>query len=257
MSSRQIHSIVAAGLADPRLLARWAADPNALLSLGIAPEELDVGALCKFAGLTTIVRHNGLRQDLPRTFRLLSTARMEIGLFADYAVHLAEAARRLAPDSATRAAELADFIGCWIDPAQPAHLLVHDMARHEVAMLWLGGDAIVLPPPPDRACTTARAETIPAARGAIRLHHFHSDPRSTELEMMPDGLMLGYWRASAAEPLQIVELDAFSYELLRLTDGARSAATLALAITGAAPTCRFFAALEEIAAIGIITLVAP
>ncbi len=257
MSGRQVHSIVAAGLADPRLLARWATDAGALVSLGIAPDELDVGALRKFAGLTAIVRHNGLRQDLPRTFRLLSAARMEIDLFADYAVHLAEAARRLASGSTARAAELADFIGRWIDPAQPVHLLIHDMVRHEVAILSLGRDVVAPSAPLGSPCTAACADAIPSVRGVILLHDFHSDPRSADPEAMLDRLMLGYWRASAAEPLRIVELDAFTYELLLRVDGTLSAAKLAHAMTGAAPTRRFHDALEEIAALGIITLATP
>ena len=257
MSGRQVHSIVAAGLADPRLLARWAADAGALVNLGIAPEEFDVGALRKFAGLTTIVRHNGLRQDLPRTFRLLSAAQIEIDLFADYAVHLADAARRLAPGATARAAELAEFIGHWIDPGRPAHLLIHDMVRHEVAILSLGGDAIAPSAPPGPPRTAARADAIPAVRGVLFLRDFHSDPRSADPEPMPDRLMLGYWRASATDPLLIVELDAFTYELLRRADGTVSAAKLAHAMTGAAPTRRFLAALEEVAALGIITLATP
>ena len=239
------------------MLGRWAADAGSLGSLGIAPEELDISALRKFAGLTAIVRHNGLRQDLPRTFRLLSAARIEIDLFADYAVHLAEAARRLAPGSTARAAELADFIGHWIDPAQLAHLLIHDMVRHEVAILSLGGDAVApstsLGPP----CTAARADAIPAVRGVILLRDFRSDPRSADPEATLGRLMLGYWRASAAAPLRIVELDAFTYELLRRVDGTVSTAELAHAMTGAAPTRRFLAALQEVAAHGIITLAKP
>jgi hypothetical protein len=258
VSGRQVHSIVAAGLADPRLLARWAADAGALAKLGIVPEEFDVGALRKFAGLTTIVRHNGLRQDLPRTFQLLSEARIEIDLFADYAVHLADAERRLAPGAAARAAEFAEFIGHWIDPGRPAHLLIHDVVRHEVAILLLGADAVAPSAQRGPPCTAAVcADTIAAVRGVILLRDFHFDPRSADPEPMPDRLMLGYWRASATDPLLILELDTFTYELLRRAGGTVSVAKLAHEMTGASPTRRFLAALEEVVALGVITLATP
>lgn len=257
MSGRRVHAVVAAGLADPLLLAKWADDADALRELGIAPHSLDLSALRKFTGLTTIVRHNGLRHELPRTFRLLSAARMEIDLFADYVTHLARTGQGLAAAPAERAADLAAFIGEWIDPGDPAHLRVHDMVRHEAAILALGGEA----PPAGQPCPGpgggAGAESIPMVRGAIILHAFHGDPRSAATQAALKPARLGYWRASAAEPLRIVELDLFTYELLCRVDGAVSAARLAAMVTGGEPTKRFLGALDELAALGLLRFGAP
>jgi hypothetical protein len=257
VSGRRVHAVVAAGLADPLLLAKWADDADALREFGIAPESLDISALRKFTGLTTIVRHNGLRHELPRTFRLLSAARIEIELFADYVMHLARTGQRLAGGSAERAADLAAFIGEWIDPEDPAHLRVRDMVRHEAAILALGGEAAPARAPGPASGAAAGADSIPMMRGAIILHAFHGDPRSAGTEAVLEPARLGYWRASAEEPLRIVELDLFTYELLRRVDGTASAARLAAMVTGGEPTARFLAALDEIAALGIITLGAP
>jgi hypothetical protein len=257
VSGRRVHAVVAAGLADPLLLAKWADDAGALSELGIAAESLDISALRKFTGLTTIVRHNGLRHELPRTFRLLSAARIEIDLFADYVIHLARAGQGLAAGSAERASDLAAFIGEWIDPEDPAHLRVHDMVRHEAAILALGGEAAPAGQPSPGPAGTAGADSIPAVRGAIILHAFHGDPRSAGTEAASEPARLGYWRASAAEPLRIVDLDIFTFELLRRVDGAVSATRLAAMVTAGEPTARFLAALDEVAALGIITLGAP
>ena len=107
MSARAVHALVAAGLHDPSLLAQWAAEPAAMGALGLDEGALDVATLRKFSGLVAMVRHNGLREDLPRTFRLLSSAGLGIEVFADYAAYLAAEGRRLAQSPAHRAAQVA------------------------------------------------------------------------------------------------------------------------------------------------------
>jgi hypothetical protein len=76
---------MAAGLADPALLAAWRRDPTLLRRHGVEPNELDLDALWGFAGLAMKVRHNPLRTGLPFTFRLLEVAGLELQVFASYA----------------------------------------------------------------------------------------------------------------------------------------------------------------------------
>ena len=85
MNARRVHAVLAAGVEDPMLIAGWRTEPARLVRLGIEPESLDLNALWKLAGLTIKVRHNGVRQQLPGTFRLMAAAGLEISLFADYA----------------------------------------------------------------------------------------------------------------------------------------------------------------------------
>ena len=79
VNARQVHAVLAAGVENPTLISRWRAEPARLLRLGIDPECLDLDALWKFSGLTIKVRHNGVRQQLPCTFRLMAAAGLEIG----------------------------------------------------------------------------------------------------------------------------------------------------------------------------------
>ena len=64
MKANKVHAVIAAGLQSPALITRWREDPNQLRKCDIEPESFDLDALQKFAGLTTKVRHNGLRFDV-------------------------------------------------------------------------------------------------------------------------------------------------------------------------------------------------
>ena len=74
MNARQVHAVLAAGVENPALISAWRTEPTRLLRLGVEPGTLDLDALWKFAGLTIKVRHNGVRQQLPGTFRLMAVA---------------------------------------------------------------------------------------------------------------------------------------------------------------------------------------
>src|SRR6185295_8649064 len=90
MSASQVHAVIAAGLKDPSLLVRWKQQPDSLRECGVDPEVIDIDALWKFASLTTKVRHNGLRADIPLTFRFLNIAGLEIDVFGAYSTFHAD-----------------------------------------------------------------------------------------------------------------------------------------------------------------------
>ena len=253
MNARQTHAVVAAGLRDPALLDRWIAEPETLAALGMTPGSLDLATLRKFAGLTTLVRHNALREDLPRTFRLLSAAGLEIALFADYAAHLAGTARRLASSPALRAADLAAFVARWIDPDVVLHRRLHDLIRHEATLAMLA--EADLPPHLPHESVAAAPDSVAGLVGRLVLHAFASDPRLVvSTEDAP--VLLGYWRAGQDAPLHIVELDILGFELLGAIDGCRSARQLSLGLTSLPASPAFLAALDAMAALGMIRMCA-
>src|SRR5258708_23978482 len=100
MNARNVQAVLAAGVQHPNLLSQWQTDPAFLRSKGIDPATIDLTALRKFAGLSIKVKHNGLRFDLPLTFRLMGLAGLDIGVFSAYATYCAENGRRLAKTSA-------------------------------------------------------------------------------------------------------------------------------------------------------------
>src|SRR5438067_124802 len=121
MNARNVQAVLAAGVQSPDLLSKWQADPTFLRSKGIDPATIDLAALRKFAGLSIKVKHNGLRFDLPLTFRLMSLAEMDIGIFSAYATYCAANGHRLAKTSAERACDLISFLESWLDLAQKTH----------------------------------------------------------------------------------------------------------------------------------------
>jgi hypothetical protein len=110
MSASRVHAIVAAALENPALLARWKQEPESLRVYGVDPAAFDLDAIWKFAGLSAKVKHNGLRFDLPLTFRFLSLNGLEIEVFGAYAAHKARAGTRYTPTTEGRIVELVDFL---------------------------------------------------------------------------------------------------------------------------------------------------
>ena len=78
MNARRVHAVLAAGVQNPALIEAWRRDPELLRGLGLDPAKVDLDALWKFAGLTLKVRHNGIREDLPLTFRLLHVTELAV-----------------------------------------------------------------------------------------------------------------------------------------------------------------------------------
>lgn len=264
MLARRVHAVIAAGLENPQLLTQWQQEPDQLRCHGVEPDELDLNALWKFAGLTAKVRHNGLRADLPLTFRFLNVAGLEIEVFASYASFCAAEGRRYADSAEGRAQDLLSFLENWLDREKREHAQLRDLIRYELALTRLsraavtidtrrGGEAIGLP----------RAASVPRVRGDVILHEMSCDPRivgttlqekSPRLDDLPAGTFhFCYWRRDATTEIHILELDDLGYYLLSFTDGKRSASSLSRLLGGSRrPTKGFLNALAELAAVGII-----
>ncbi len=254
MSASRVHAIVAAGLENPELLARWQQEPESLRAHGVDPAELDLDAIWKFAGLTAKVKHNGLRFDLPLTFRFLSLNGLEIEVFGAYAAHKSRAGTRYAPTTEGRIVELINFLRDWLDFDQPAHLLLWDLIRHETALAQLR----------KRTPAVKRAR-VPHIAGDIILHEMTCDPRVLgkllrEKSFDPDKLQqsivhLCYWNPGDPEEICILELNELGYHLLSLVDGKRSVADFNRLLGGKSRISkRLKDAFAELARVGVIKL---
>lgn len=262
MTARQVHAVIAAGLEDPRLLARWQREPDQLRGYGINPDELDLGALLKFAGLSAKVRHNALRAELPLTFRLMNVAGLEIDVFASYASF--RAPEPFADTTRARAQDLFVFLEQWLDLERREHAMLWDVLRYELALARLSAAKV---PGSSSAPSSGRilrgASVPPRVCGEIVLHEMGCDPRavgvmlqekSPRLEQVSLGTFyFCYWRSSAAAEIHILQLDELGYYLLSLVDGQRSVSDLSRMIgAGKKPARALLDALAELAAVGII-----
>jgi hypothetical protein len=267
MTASQVHAVIAAGLADPQLLARWQREPGLLRSHGVDPADLDLCSLWKVAGLALKVRHNGLRADLPLTFRLLNIAGLEIEVFASYASHHAAKGGRYADTAEARAAELLTFLEQWLDLSRREHSLFWDLIRHEQALTRLSRLTVTAREPAasePRQRAMPRATSVPRVCGEVVLHEMRCDPRAlaaTLRERSPrleevrlEAMNLCYWRNGTQPELHILELDELGFHLLSLADGIRTAAQLSHCLARSRrPAPQFLRALGDLAAVGILT----
>jgi hypothetical protein len=268
VNARQVHAVLAAGVENPMLIAGWRTEPARLVRLGIEPESLDLNALWKFAGLTVKVRHNGVRQQLPGTFRLMAAAGLEISLFADYAAFRKASGQPYGTATTQRTHDVVQFITSWIDPALTVHALLCDIARHEHALVCLNAplssevrDGIARQ---DLEGGALKASAVPEICGRIMLHEMHCDPlllaaalRKTvpRLEDLPiEARYYCYWRGRQESEITVLELDEFGYYLLSLVDGRRSVADLSHGLAGRRrPTRQFTRSLAQLKELGLLT----
>ena len=263
MKANKVHAVIAAGLQSPELINLWRGDPNLLRNCGIEPESFDFDALQKFAGLTTKVRHNGLRLDLPLTFRLLNVAGLEIELFSAYATFRATSGIGYADTTAGRAQDLLDFMEHWLDFDRREHVFLWDMMRHELALTNLANlKPTSSRPEPSPAMKIPRSADVPRIRGTITLVEMRSDPRVVGAVLQEKAPRLNevefgtfnfcYWRGEAAA-INVLQLDELGFCLLTLIDGATATKTLSRTITGENKTSRVIVnALGQLAELGII-----
>jgi hypothetical protein len=254
MIASRVHAIVAAGLENPELLARWKQEPESLRAYGVDPAAFDLDAIWKFAGLSAKVKHNGLRFDLPLTFRFLSLNGLEIDVFGAYAAHKARAGTRYTSTTEGRIVELVDFLREWLDFDKPEHSLLWDLIRHETALAQLR----------QRTPSTRRVR-VPHIAGAIILHEMTCDPRVLgkllrRKTFNPDRVQrrmvhLCYWNPGDPEEICIVELDELGYHLLSLVDGKRSIADFNRLLGGKSRISKkLMDAFTELASVGVISL---
>ena len=247
MIASRVHAIMAAGLENPELIARWKQEPELLRTYGVDPAAFDLDAIWKFAGLSAKVRHNGLRFDLPLTFRFLSLCGLEIEVFGAYAAHKARAETRYAPTIEGRIVELVEFLRDWLDFDRREHSLLWDLIRHETALAQLR-----------KRTPAVKKARVPQIVGEIMLHEMTCDPREVgkllrEKSFDPDRVQrdvvrLCYWNPGDPEEICILELDGLGYLLLSLVDGKKSLADFKR-ISKKLP-----AAFKELASVGVISL---
>lgn len=263
MIASRVHAVIAAGLENPELLSLWRREPELLRECGVDPNRFDFDALWKVAGLTAKVRHNGLRADLPLTFRLLNVAGLEIEVFASYASFQASHSRRYADTSEERAQDLLCFLQQWLDFDRREHLLLWDLIRHELAIKQLRqlGEGVRVEVRTQRI--TRSTTSAPRVRGDIVLHEMRSDPQLVGRMLAEKSPRLGdvslgafhrcYWRSSATGEICIMQLDELGFYLLSLADGVRSISDLSCMMGGARqPAQAFLKALDTLAAVGIL-----
>jgi hypothetical protein len=266
MTASRVHAVIAAGLENPHLLSLWQREPDQLRNYGVDPEELDLNTLWKFAGLTAKVRHNGLRAELPLTFRLLNVAGLEIEVFASYASSDTAERRRYSDTAEGRAQDLLSFLEHWLCFDRREHGLLWDLMRYELALTQLSRAAVSDPTLPADGILTAcqpRAGSVPRVCGDIVLHEMTCDPRllgvalrekSPRLDEVPVGTFyFCYWRKDTTAEIHILELDELGFYLLSFVDGEQSAGQLNhLLGSSGKPSRGFLKAMAELAAVGII-----
>lgn len=248
MTARQVHAVIAAGLADPTLVSQWSGDPHALEAHGVDPANIDLAALGKFAGLSVKVRHNLLRDLLPLTFRLMNVAGLEIDVFAAYAIHRAPLG--YAASTEERVRDLMSFLEEWLDRSDPTHALLWDVIRHEHALAELARTTIPV----------ATRTSVPQIRGAILLHEMQCDPREAAAVLRQsrpqlDAIARGqrFFCYQREDDVRMIELDAFGYYALSFADG-RTAAAISRALGLGKPTRAFRALLAQLADAGLVRL---
>jgi hypothetical protein len=252
MVASRVHAIVAAGLENPALLARWQQEPDLLRSYGVDPAEFDLDAIWKFAGLSAKVKHNGLRAELPLTFRFLNVNGLEIEVFGAYASHKAHAGTRYALTTAERIVELVEFLRDWLDPGKRQHSQLWDLIRHESALAQLR-----------RLTPLPKSSRAPHVVGEIILHEMNSDPRMIGKRLREKSFdsrrvrrrvtRLCYWNAGDPDEISIIELDELGFNLLSLVDGKRSI-TAFNRLLGGGISKQLNRAFAELAAAGVISL---
>jgi hypothetical protein len=266
MIASRVHAIMAAGLANPDLLAHWNERPELLRSYGVDPAAFDLSAIRKFAGLSAKVRHNGLRSYLPLTFRFLSLNGLEIEIFADYALHQARAGKPYAANTEERILDLVHFLGGWLDLNKREQSLLWDLVRHETALARLQN--LTTSPKKSRSRKVPGAASVPHLAGDIILHEMNSDPRqlgkllrqkSINVREVRQGVIrLGYWNPGAPDEICILELDALGYHLLSMVDGRKSVADFSRLFSGKSrPTKNLIRAFSELAKVGVIFFETP
>ena len=269
MTAQRIHTVIAAGVENPALIARWRAEPELLRGHGVEPSQIDLDALWRFAGLTIKVRHNALREELPASFRLMSLAGLEIELFASYAIERAAQGARLAPTTEGRTLDLLGFLEGWLDRDNTAHALLWDLIRHERALGRFARTALAVGTSPDlrrgEPLTPPAADIVPRIRGEIVLHEMTSDPQAVARALEGPGLDLAaiprtqarvcYWRTEARPEVSSLQLEELAFGALSLVDGKRTAAEIYRALGGGRrPPPSFLRILGELQTIGLVTL---
>lgn len=233
-SARQVHSVLAAGMADPELLEDWCSDPSAVAAISARASEIDFQRVRLFSGLVAKVRYSDLRSNLPATFRLLDAAGLGIELFAGYSPRAAALRKAGLNSKSDKLAALLEFLNEWLALEEPVHALVWDVIRHEAAIFRIQRNAAAGRRPV--AATEVTCDSAPAKSPDAVLHRMTCNPVEAVrmirvragLESIPrESAVYAYCAAPGERQIQIIKIDELSAFLMEAADGETSIAELA------------------------------
>lgn len=233
-SARQVHSVLAAGMADPELLENWCSDPSTAATISAHAAEIDFEQVRRFSGLVTKVRYSDLRSNLPTTFRLLDRAGLSIEVFASYSSRAAALRKQGLNSKSDKLAALLEFLDEWLVLEEPVHALVWDVVRHEAAIFQIQRNAAGERPRAVLAEVTRHS--TPARSADAELHRMTCNPVKA-VRMVRAHATLGsiprksaayaYCAAPGEGQIRIIEIDELSAFLMEVADGTRTVAELA------------------------------
>lgn len=260
MTAARLQSAIAAGLSNPTLLKDWSARPQELKQAGIDVETLDFHAIRKFAGLGCKVRHNELRRELPLSFRFVKAAGIEIDFFAAYAEHLAESGKTLAKTKEERADGLLLFANKWLDRSDRKNALFWDVLQHEMA-IFAAKHRAQQPASEKPAPSGLNGHSVMRTQGTLQLRILHFNPADIAQALQAEGpeweavppanCLMGYWRANDGQAVHVMELDALSFEVLRLLDGNRSLDDISMLLLDEAASPAFLSSVQQLATLDL------
>jgi hypothetical protein len=177
-AARHVHAVLAAAVDDPGVpfrLQRQAGKAGAAA--------LDFDRVRLFAGLAVKVRHNDVRLSLPLTFKILDLLKISIEFFSSYARQAAVPRNANRKSRDDKIQSTIEFLNRWLDDENQNHRLVHDVARHEHALIQLRRTT-TLPADP---CGVDRAQATPKSRPRrcqpLIYHEMSCDPLELERQL--------------------------------------------------------------------------
>lgn len=230
MTAAGVQAVIAAALADPDRLNRWRDDPGTLAALGVDSRQFDWERMRQFAGVSVKVRHNSLRGDMRLTFRGLAFGGLELSFFADYASAFLAAQRRGPLSHPEKRHAFVNQLSIWLDPTQPLHTVLLEVARHELRVAELtslaADERVSCGMAVSGAAPDLRSHTMLAACAVHPIVACHALEASTSTISPPPRrpCHIACWRG--VDGVEIAELDPLSRWLVGNVDGRRTVSDL-------------------------------
>ena len=225
MDARRAHSLLAALLADPHLLA----SRRIRASQTTEGEQFELSSVRLFAGQVNKVRHNDLRQILPLTFRAMNTTKLSIRIFADYSATAASLRSSGAKSTSEKSVSFYNFLDRWLDKNLETHSLIWDIIRHEIAVAQVEDSLTKGEQGSKPASARLTDRFAPAPRGRLILHELSREPMALARALRTGAMsandvpfgrhLIGYWGDAETSSVRVAVLDDLSFALLRLSDG--------------------------------------
>lgn len=231
--ARDVHSVLAAAMADPVLLERWRREPSSIAASGNGASAIDLTKVWRFSGLVTKVRYSDLRSNLPVTFRMLDAAGVSIELFAAYAPTAAGLRKAGLNSKSAKLDAFMNFLDGWLDRTSPVHTLLWDMIRHESAIFHVQTSAAGRSDAPPSAIS---AGSVPVRRAGAVVHELTCNPVEAARIVRAGGAPASvpqedhkfcYCASQDGAQIQIIEIDALAGFLLDSADGSTTVSEIA------------------------------